>query len=211
MEVINENCETQHSVDTSQRLSKQYSESRSLRSSSYFRGEIVRLNAGRTPGPKTMEAPSRKMRQSDSDSTRAPLTRGFETQFKLKQTPKNAKKTKKNPPQQLATFAKSDSSDSDEEEIAGPSATIAMEKYHVRERSRKSNKSRSSKESRKTTPDMPVEFQSSSTELIMAPPRKKAKALTSSTSTMQKVSPNVSEAVSKEQQMMMQQFKEVRK
>ncbi len=201
MEVINKNCETQHSVDTSQRLSKQYSESRSLRSSSYFRGEIVRLNAGRTPGPKTMEAPSRKMRQSDSDSTRAPLTRGFETQFKLKQT---------NPPQQLATFAKSDSSDSDEEEIAGPSATIAMEKYHVRERSRKSNKSRSSKESRKTTPDMPVEFQSSSTELIMAPPRKKAKSLTSSTSTMQKVRPNVSEAVSKEQQMMMQQFKEVR-
>jgi hypothetical protein len=113
----------------------------------------------------------------------------------------------------LATFAKSDSSDSDVVEIAGPSATIAMEKDHMSEshRSRKSNKSRSSKASRKTTPDMPVEFNSSPTELNMAPPRKKAKALSSSTPVMMKMRPNVSETVTKEQQMLMQQLKEVRK
>lgn len=111
----------------------------------------------------------------------------------------------------MATFAKSDSSDSDSVEIDAPSATIAMEKDHFSERSRKSNKSRSSKSSRKTTPDMPVEFNSSPTELNMAPPRKKAKALSASTPVMQKVRPNVSETVTKEQQVLMQQLREVRK
>ncbi|CBY37703.1 unnamed protein product [Oikopleura dioica] len=249
MEVIDEDGETQHTVDTIQPLSKQYSESRSARSSSYFRSEVVPLNAGRTPGPKSesMKAPSRKIRQSDSHSTLAPLTRGLETQFKLKQTPKNARKTKSardssssdeedlsnmtitagtpgimmsakkvkqemhlpiTPIETVRGKTKSDSSDSDVVEIDGPSATIAMEKDHFSERSRKSNKSRSSKASRKTTPDMPVEFNSSPTELNMAPPRKKAKALSASTPVMQKVRPNVSETVTKEQQVLMQQLRE---
>ncbi|CBY18702.1 unnamed protein product [Oikopleura dioica] len=239
MEVIDEDGETQHTVDTSQPLSKQYSECRSARSSTYFRSEIVPLNAGRTPGPKSesMKAPSRKIRQSDSHSTLAPLTRGLETQFKLKQTPKNARKTKKDlnnmtitagtpgimmsakkvkqemhlpitPIETVRGKTKSDSADSDSVEIDAPSATIAMEKDHFSERSRKSNKSRSSKASRKTTPDMPVEFNSSPTELNMAPPRKKAKALSASTPVMQKVRPNVSETVTKEQQVLMQQLRE---
>ena len=103
----------------------------------------------------------------------------------------------------MATFAKSESDDSDLEVTSCPSATILS----VKEQSSKSGSSK--KSARKATPDMPVEFNSSPTELNKAPPRKKAKALSSSTPVLQKMRPNVSETVTNEQQMLLQQLREV--
>ena len=59
--VVDEDGETQNTIDSSQ-------------SSTFFRSQITRLNAGVTPGPNvSIKAPSRKMFQSDSHSTLAPL------------------------------------------------------------------------------------------------------------------------------------------
>ena len=81
--VVDEDGETQNTIDSSQ-------------SSTFFRSHIIRSNAGVTPGPNvSIKAPSRKMFQSDSHSTLAPLNRGLKTQLKLRETPRNAKNTKR--------------------------------------------------------------------------------------------------------------------
>ena len=115
----------------------------------------------------------------------------------------------KDPPPKLTTFAEptidtDESSDADET-TPGPSVKSAI-------MNEEATSSQTSKGSRGLTPDMPVEFNSSPTDLNMAPPRKKskpAKALTSSTPLMQKQRPNVSETVTKEQQEMMGKLREV--
>ena len=94
---------SQKSVDPSQPLSQQNIECRSIAPSSFFRSEVVPLNRKKANDPKT-PTPSHKMKQFDSHSTLAPLTRGLDTQFKLKQTPKNEKKLKKYGSFQLAIF-----------------------------------------------------------------------------------------------------------
>ena len=91
------------SVDLSQPLSQQNIECRSLVPSSFFRSEVVPLNRESANNLKT-PTHSHKMKPTDSHSTLAPLTRGLETQFKLKQTPKNEKKSKKYASFQLGLF-----------------------------------------------------------------------------------------------------------
>lgn len=114
----------------------------------------------------------------------------------------------KDPPPKLTTFAEptidTDDSSDENESTPGPSVKSAMN----------IDEAASSKisGSRGLTPDMPVEFNSSPTDLNMAPPRKKskqAKALSSSTPLMQKQRPNVTETVTKEQQEMMAKLREV--
>ncbi|CAG5107456.1 Oidioi.mRNA.OKI2018_I69.chr1.g3333.t1.cds [Oikopleura dioica] len=259
LELLDPEGVSQMSVDLSQPLSQQNIECRSLVPSSFYRSEVVPLNRESAYNLKT-PTNSHKMKPTDSHSTLAPLTRGLETQFKLKQTPKNEKKSKnpkegassgeedlpnmtiaagtpgimmsakkvkqemhlpitpieavrskpkvKDPPPKLTTFAEptidtDESSDADET-TPGPSVKSAI-------MNEEATSSQNSKGSRELTPDMPVEFNSSPTDLNMAPPRKKsktAKALSSSTPLMQKQRPNVSETVTKEQQEMMGKLRE---